>query len=320
MVKGRISIIVPMYNASNHIEKCLESISGQTIKDFEVILVDDNSIDDTVQKAEKYHYEIIKLEEQKNPGAARNRGAEKASGDILVFVDSDIVLCSDSIEKISAYASEADTDVVSGTYAADMPQTNYFGQFQNLMAAYRQSNLPEVVTFTNSAFCAVKRKAFEAVGGYDGTMPYYEDVEIGHRFTQNGFKCKSKPDLKVVHLKQFSHLGLLRDYFKKVTVAGSYERKNLFKKTRSEELSFSLKIAGVSSGLVLLSVPFSGINPLPFFLLLSLYSISTAKLLRFLVRNRNLMFGIKSYFVCYEVCLVSLVAMVYGVLTGGKND
>ena len=320
MTTGRVSVIVPMHNASKHIEQCLSSVAGQTAKGLEVVLVDDCSADDTVRKAEKYPYEIIKLAARARPGAARNRGARKASGAILVFIDSDVVLNPDSVERIVTCLSEPDTDAVSGTYSADMAQTGFFSQLQNLMSAYRQSNLPELVAFTNSAFCAVKRAAFEDAGGYDETMSYYEDVEIGHRLTRKGYRCRSIPELTVTHLKQFSHLGLLGDYFKKAAAAAACMRKNRFERIGSEELPTSLKVAGMSSGLLLLAVPFVGMTSVPFFLFLGAYSIAIAPLLRFLAGQRDLVFGVKAYFACYEICLVSLCAMAYGALAGVNND
>lgn len=315
----KVSLIVPMHNASGHIEKCLSSILHQTKKDLEVILVDDHSEDDTLEKAKKYPFSIIEREKGGSPSIARNRGAENASGDIFVFIDSDIVLKPDSIEKIISAVSRPDTDVVSGTYESDMPQTGFFSQLQNLMAICRQSGLPEFVTFTNSAFCAIKRKTFESIGGYDETMSYYEDVEIGHRLAENGYRCRSNPDLKVTHLKRFTHIGLLKDYFRKVAVAGKYKRKNFEKGLKSEELSNSLKVAGVSSGLTLLSVFFIGINPLIFLFFLGLYSISMVPMLRFFVEKRDLLFALKAYVVCFEICIVSLFAMCYGLLIKGKK-
>jgi len=321
MKEDRISMIVPMHNASGHIEECLSAISRQTAKDLEVILVDDHSTDDTVEKARKYPFgKIISPEERGRPAGARNRGAKDASGDILVFVDSDIVLEPDSIEKITSLLSEPDTDVVSGTYKEGIPQTDFFSQLQNLMPIYRQSKLPEFVTFTNSAFCAMKRSVFESVGGYSEAMPYYEDVEIGHRLTRKGYRCRSNPGLKVTHLKQFSHSSMLRDYFKKVAVAGAYKRDNSAGRPGGEELPVSLKIAGLSSGMVLLSAGLIGVTPAPFLLFLGVYSVSIAPMLLFLIRERGLFFGLRSYVVCFEISVVSFFAMAYGILTRGRNE
>ena len=89
-MKPKISIIVPAYNASSYIEKCIESLLNQTLKDIEIIVVDDGSTDDTSKKLSKYK-DKIKLIKQKNGGVAnaRNKGLSVATGDYLAYVDSD---------------------------------------------------------------------------------------------------------------------------------------------------------------------------------------------------------------------------------------
>ncbi len=309
-----------MHNASGHIEDCLRSISKQTVKTFEVILVDDCSTDDTIEKAKKYPFRILELKERGRPARARNYGAKNASGKILVFVDSDIVLKPNSIEKITSLISKPNADVISGIYTENTPQTNFFSQLQNLVLVYRYSKPPESVAFTVSSFCAIKRKAFEAVEGYNERMPYYEDIEIGHRLIQKGYGCKLDPDLKVTHLKYFSHLGLLRDYFKKTAVSGAYYKGESFvRKFRSDNLPLSIRIAGISSGFILLSLSLIKFTPIPVLLFLGTYSVSIAPLLFFLIKTRGLCFGLKSYVVCFEILLVSNFALVYGTLKGNKD-
>lgn len=309
-----------MYNASAYIENCLSGISKQTTKDFEVILVDDSSTDDTIQKAKEYPFKILELKERGRPARARNYGAKNASGNILVFVDADVVLKPNSIEKITSVMFEPGTDVISGVYTENTPQTNFFSQLQNLILIYRYSKPPKFVTFTNSSFCAIRRDVFESIGGYDEKMPYYEDIEIGRRLIQKGYRCKLDPELKVTHLKYFSHLGLLRDYFKKTAVSGVYFRRGSFlKKLKGENVPASIKIAGISSGFILLSLGLIKISAIPLLVFSSIYFVSIAPLLVFLIKIRNLCFGLKSYFVCFEIFLVSHFGLAYGILTGNKN-
>lgn len=172
---------MPMYNASSHIEKCISSISRQLTEDYEVILVDDGSTDDTIEKVKRYGYRIVILKDGGNPFKSRNYGAKFASGDIFVFVDSDVVLAPDSIARIISKVSDKRVDAISGIYTKNTPATGFFSQLQNLIILYRLSKAPEFVTFTISAFFAVKRDAFEVVHGYNEKMSYFEDVELGHK-------------------------------------------------------------------------------------------------------------------------------------------
>lgn len=84
----KYSIIIPVYNVEKYIKKCLDSVFSQTDKDFEVIVVNDGTKDNSMDIVKKYDAKIIN---QKNQGlsAARNRGVKEAVGDYLIFLDSD---------------------------------------------------------------------------------------------------------------------------------------------------------------------------------------------------------------------------------------
>ena len=84
-----LSVIVPVYNAQATLSRLLESLSIQSYKDFEVIIIDDCSIDDTFQIARSYPFRIIQLSKNHGPAYCRNIGARNAKGDILAFTDSD---------------------------------------------------------------------------------------------------------------------------------------------------------------------------------------------------------------------------------------
>lgn len=85
-----VSIIIPVYNASKTIDKCLKSVLGQTLKDIEVIVINDCSTDDSLKKLKKYK-NIVLLNNEKNlgPAGSRNRGLDVAKGKYIGFVDSD---------------------------------------------------------------------------------------------------------------------------------------------------------------------------------------------------------------------------------------
>ena len=92
----KISIIIPVYNSSLTLNECLNSIFSSKYYDFEVIVVSGNSTDNSVEIAKKYKTKIIELTENKGPALARNRGAEIAEGEILLFIDSDVIINKDT--------------------------------------------------------------------------------------------------------------------------------------------------------------------------------------------------------------------------------
>lgn len=110
------SIIVPVYNVEKYLDQCLESILRQTFKDFECIIIDDGSPDNSNIIIDKY----VKLDQrfkvihQKNMGisAARNAGLDIAKGDYIVFVDSDDYIADDYLEKFALKIADTDADMV----------------------------------------------------------------------------------------------------------------------------------------------------------------------------------------------------------------
>lgn len=106
-----VSIIVPVYNAAGHLEKCLASLCNQTYRPLEIILINDGSADDsgTIMQAYAERYDFVKAFSQKNQGvsAARNAGIRQSSGDYLLFVDSDDCVAPDYAEKL-IHALETD--------------------------------------------------------------------------------------------------------------------------------------------------------------------------------------------------------------------
>lgn len=98
-----VSIVIPMYNEERYIDRCLESIKNQTFKDFEVILIDDWSTDNTIEKASNYEKDfILNILKQEHwwPGRARNLWANIAKWDILIFVDADMFFDKDYIKNL----------------------------------------------------------------------------------------------------------------------------------------------------------------------------------------------------------------------------
>ena len=117
----KVSVIVPMYNASDTIEECIESLIGQTIFDeMELILTDDCSTDDTLKKAGIYekrypdHIMIIALSENGGPGRARNIAMEYAGGEYVGFVDSDDAVVPTMYEHLYNEAKSTGSEVADG--------------------------------------------------------------------------------------------------------------------------------------------------------------------------------------------------------------
>lgn len=119
----KVSVIIPVYNVENYIEKCLNSLQYQTLKELEFIFVDDKSPDNSISILEKAAKEderisVLYNEENMGPGPSRNRGIEIARGEYLNFLDPDDYIALDFYETLYNLAKEKDADVVKGHVTA----------------------------------------------------------------------------------------------------------------------------------------------------------------------------------------------------------
>ena len=120
MTKGLISVIVPVYNGQDYLDKCLKSIMFQTYQHFEVILVDDGSTDKSGKICDKYARENknIKVVHKKNagPAAARNDGIKISRGELVFFIDADDYLEKNAFEVLVAGYGKTGADLVVGDF------------------------------------------------------------------------------------------------------------------------------------------------------------------------------------------------------------
>lgn len=184
----KISIIIPTYNEEGVVGKCLESLSRQTYKDLEIIVVDDGSTDKTVSKCQMPNAKCqILRQEHKGPGAARNMGAKEARGEILVFVDADMTFESDFIEKLVE-------PIISGKTKGTFSKNEYVSNWDNVWARCWSINSgwepkrrhPKNYPDKQKVFRAILKSEFERVGGFDVTRGYNDDWSLSEKL---GYKA-----------------------------------------------------------------------------------------------------------------------------------
>ena len=144
--KIKVSIIVPVYNVENYIKKCLDSLVNQTLKEIEVIVVNDGSPDNSQKIIDRYvkkYPDIIKsfIKENGGQGSARNFGLTKAKGEYIGYVDSDDFVELDMYEKMYNKAKEKDLDVViCGSYNVDEISLNKEIDLDNITFEDKKTN------------------------------------------------------------------------------------------------------------------------------------------------------------------------------------
>lgn len=115
----KVSVIVPVYNSEKYLERCLESLVNQTLKEIEIICIDDGSTDNSLQilnnYAEKYTNIIVLTQQHKKQGAARNLGMLQSTGEYIGFADSDDWVDLEYFEKLHTTAKKYDADISLAT-------------------------------------------------------------------------------------------------------------------------------------------------------------------------------------------------------------
>lgn len=137
----KVSIIIPVYNAKEYLRRCLDSVCNQTLKDIEIICVNDcstdNSLDILNEYAQKYkQLKIIDCRENKGESAARNIGLESAAGEYIGFVDNDDEIDLDFYEKLYNSAKEKNSDIAKGeVHIIDYDGSETYGNLNQKIAA-----------------------------------------------------------------------------------------------------------------------------------------------------------------------------------------
>jgi glycosyltransferase involved in cell wall biosynthesis len=198
-----ISVIVPAYNAAATIERCLGALMADA--DTEILVVDDGSTDDTARLAVRLGARVLPSARNGGTAAARNHGVRHSSGTILMFVDADVKIAAGTISRFRRYFSEhPDCDAVIGSYDTAPAEPNIVSQYVNLMHHYYHQSSPQHPSHFWGGLGAVRRTAFEAIGGYDARILWIEDVELGYRLRRAGHDLRIDKGLCGTHLKHFS--------------------------------------------------------------------------------------------------------------------
>lgn len=210
-----ISVVIPVYNAKDTLAQCLKAVVSSNYPLFECIVVDDGSQDDSPAIANRFPVEFYQLKNgPTGPAHARNFGAERATGELLIFIDADVVLYPDTLEKVAAkFQASPEYDALFGSYDESPGDGGFISQYKNLTHhfVHQQAN-SEAETFW-SGCGAIRRTVFIEAGGFDARRfvnPSIEDIELGARLKSQGRRIVVKKDVEVKHLKRWNFKGLVK--------------------------------------------------------------------------------------------------------------
>jgi glycosyltransferase involved in cell wall biosynthesis len=199
-----LSAIVPARNAALTLARCLDALVAQRTGDVEIIVVDDDSTDETSAIASRYDVQLIKLPRNMGPAAARNRGAQMARAPILFFLDADVELGPRAMTRAKALMSSDTADAIIGSYDDDPAAQSTISRFKNLAHHHFHQRSGGAATTFWGACGLVRRATFLQLGGFDEQRFQVEDVELGNRMTARGIRIVLDPELQVKHLKQWT--------------------------------------------------------------------------------------------------------------------
>ena len=208
--RKRYSLIVPVYNAADRLREVLAPLLALG-PEWEVILIDDASQDGSRDVIGAYPFRLLPMPSQSGQSAARNLGIAHSEGEILVFLDSDVVVEAQTLVELAVFLeSRSDLEGVFGCYSpVGTPGEPAVSRFRNLLHRYvHQCSEGAVGTFW-AGLGALRRRSLNLCGGFDSRLDGIEDVELGTRISRAGGKLWLQPDFQGRHLKRWSFSSML---------------------------------------------------------------------------------------------------------------
>jgi glycosyltransferase involved in cell wall biosynthesis len=208
-----ISVIVPVYNSAHYLRSCLEHLRQSTDTDYECIVVDDGSTDDSAATAREFGVRVVQGGGRRGPAYARNLGAREATGEILFFIDADVCVYPHTLARVRAnFEQDPALSAVIGSYDDQPESQDFLSMYRNLMHCYvHHRSRREACTFW-SGCGAIRKSVFQEYSGFDESYdrPAIEDIELGYRMARDGKKMLMDTSIMVKHLKRWSFLGLVK--------------------------------------------------------------------------------------------------------------
>lgn len=220
----RYSIIVPVYNRPEECDELLESLLNQTVKDFEVIIVEDGSSVPCGEIVERYASRLnVRYFNKPNsgPGQTRNYGVARAVGDYVLILDSDVLVPEGYLAAIDAELAAEPCDAFGGpdrahTSFTPMQKAINFAMTSFFTTGGIRGGKAKMDKFYPRSFnMGMKREVYEALGGFSA-MRFGEDIDFSTRIFKGGYRCRLFPEAWVFHKRRTD----LRKFFKQVHNSG----------------------------------------------------------------------------------------------------
>lgn len=229
----KYSFIVPVYNRPDEVDELLDSLTRQTLTGFEVIVVEDGSAVPCAEVCRKYADRLdLHYFDKPNsgPGQSRNYGVERALGEYVIILDSDVVLPEDYLQAVDDELRRSPADAFGGPDSAHSSFTDTQKAISYSMTSFfttggiRGGKKKLDKFYPRSFNMGVRREVYQRLGGFS-RMRFGEDIDFSIRIFKAGCRCRLFPEAWVWHKRRTD----FRKFFRQVYNSG-IARINLYKK------------------------------------------------------------------------------------------
>lgn len=252
-----ISVIIPNRNGAAAIGDCISAALASRYGDFEVIVVDDGSNDDSVARISAFPCRLVRLGTHRGASAARNAGAAEAGGDMLFFTDADCLLEPDTLAVAAdALAAEGADAVIGGTYTPVPHDKGFFNLFQSVFINHFETLAGRTPDYVATHAMAIGAATFRRSGGFaEDFLPILEDVEFSHRLRRAGCRLVTDGRILVRHIFGFTLRRSLANAFRKTLywTVYSIDNRDLFADSGTASVALKVNVAANFASLCLVA-------------------------------------------------------------------
>lgn len=296
-----LSVIVPCYNSSRDLERCLAALKTSTFQDFDLLVVDDGSTEPIEPIVALFGFNYLRIVGPGGPARARNRGVAQVNARYVVFIDADVVVHENTLQRFAeAFAADDSVDAVIGTYDEKPGDPSFLSQYKNLFHHYVHLTAHGDVQTFWSGCGAMRRDVYIKFGGFDEVRyrrPAIEDIELGTWLVQAGHRIVLDNRVKCQHLKKWTVKNLLKtDIFDRGVpwtklMLRAKDMPSTLNVTGAQRLSVALAYLTALAVIAAPFVPFAGWVALGLFLTVTIINFD---FYRYFARQRGVMFALMS--------------------------
>jgi len=235
----KVSVIIPTYNTAKYLDDAIASVLNQTYTNYEIIVIDDGSTDNTVEIVEKYQNKISYIyQENQGVSAARNKGIAASQGEFIAFLDADDIFMAHKLEKqVAVFERQPELGIVNSGYRLIRANGEFIADIK------RWETIPDLTTETWILYKPVLPSAMmfrktwlEKVNGFDTRWSYSEDVDLVFRLIAQGCLGKWLPQI-TIYYRRHDRSAMRGNYLEQAKNAEAIQDNFFARQDLSESIS-----------------------------------------------------------------------------------